>query len=215
MKKLLALASVFLMLFCVSCSKDDDPTPPSPSQDKTYLQVLKQDISTILNKYPEYKKESQEDYPYGYLREAYYKLNGKVSDTPASELKAVSVQYGFDYTKLDEESQQVKQHILLATRDFSKGLDAEMTYQTDVALGYPVDLDIIENLDKIISLEHALKKVKESNVTLPPTNEVYLIKPAVPYAGADIVYLFNVIINNTVVYVDAQTGEVKTAEANK
>lgn len=210
MKKLLALASVFMVLFCVSCSKDDDPTPPTPTPDKTYLQVMKEDVSTILNKYPAYKKESQNNYPYGYLREAYYKLNGKVSDTPASELKAVSVLYGFDYTTLNPE----RQHVLLATRIFSKGLDAEMTYQENVAPGYPLDLDIIDNLDKIISLEHALKNVKESNVTLPPTNEVYLIKPAVPYAGADIIYLFNVVVNNSVVFVDAQTGDVKTASAH-
>ena len=211
MKKLLALASVFMMLFCVSCSKDDDnPTPPSPAPGKTYIQVLREDVGTILNKYPEFKKESQYNYPYGYLRQVYYRLNGNLAETPLKDLKAIMVQYGFDYTTVEPQ----KQHILVATRDFTKGLEAEMTYQTAVAPGYPLDVDIIENLDKIISLEHALKNVKESNVTIPPTKDVYLIKPAVPYLGSDIIYLLNTVVNNTVVYVDAQTGEVKTAKAH-
>ena len=211
MKKLLALASVFMMLFCVSCSKDDDnPTPPSPATGKTYLQVLREDVGTILNKYPEFKKESKYNYPYGYLRQVYYRLNGNLAETPLKDLKAIMVQYGFDYTTVEPQ----KQHILVATRDFTKGLEAEMTYQTAVAPGYPLDVDIIENLDKIISLEHALKQVKESNVTIPPTADIYLIKPAVPYLGSDIIYLLNTVVNNTVVYVDAQTGEVKTAKAH-
>ena len=213
MKKILAFASVLMMLFCVSCSKDDDnPTPPSPAPGKTYLQILKDDVGTILNKYPEYKKESQYNYPYGYLRQVYYKLNGNISDTPLKDLKAVNAQYGFDYTEITPQGE--KQHILVATRNFDKGLDAEMDYQTAVAPGYPQDVDIIENLDKIISLEHALKQLKESNVTIPQSADIYLIKPAVPYAGADIIYLINKIVNNTVVYVDAQTGEVKTGTAH-
>lgn len=213
MKKLLAFASILMMLFCVSCSKDDDnPTPPSPAPDKTYLQVLKEDVGIILNKYPEFKKESEWNYPYGYLRQVYYRLNGNISDTPLKDLKAIVAQYGFDYTEITQTGEE--QHILVATRNFEKGLDAEMVYQTADAPGYPQDVDIIENLDKIISLEHALKQLKESNVTIPPTADIYLIKPAVPYAGSDIIYLINKIVNNTVVYVDAQTGEVKTGTAH-
>jgi hypothetical protein len=213
MKKFLAFASVLMMLFCVSCSKDDDnPTPPSPAPGKTYLQILREDVGTILNKYPEFKKESQYNYPFGYLRQIYYKLNGNISDTPLKDLKATIAQYGFDYTEITAQGE--KQHILVATRNFDKGLDAEMTYQTAVAPGYPQDVDIIENLDKIITLEHALKNLKESNVTIPQSADIYLIKPAVPYAGADIIYLVNKIVNNTVVYVDAQTGEVKTGKAH-
>lgn len=214
-----------LLAFCISfsftscCDTDEDnngggsgPTPPSPAPGMTYLQVLKQDVNNILTAYPEFKKESQNDYPYGYLRQVYYRLNGKVSDTPVADLKAIVAQYGFDYTSITPTGEE--QHILVATRNFTKGLEADMTYETAVAPGYPQDVDIIENLDKIISLEHALKKLKESNVTLPPTEDVYLIKPAVPYAGSDIIYLFNKIVNNTIVYVDAQTGEVKTGKAH-
>lgn len=213
-----------LLAFCISfsftscCSTDDDdkggssPLPPSPASGTTYLQVLKKDVNTILTAYPEYKKESQNDYPYGYLRQVYYRLNGNVSSTPMSDLKAVAVQYGFDYTSITQKGEE--QHILVATRNFTKGLEADMTYQKAVAPGYPLDVDIIENLDKIISLEHAIKRVKESNVAVPPTKDVYLIKPAVPYADGDIIYLFNEIVNNTIVFVDAESGEVKTAKAH-
>ena len=209
-----------LLAFCISlsftsCGDDDSgsgPVPPSPAPGTTYLQVLKADVGTILDKYPEFKKESQFNYPYGYLRQVYYRLNGNVSGTPVAELKAEIAQYGFDYTTITQEGE--KQHILVATRNFDKGLEADMTYQTAVAPGYPQDVDIIENLDKIISLEHALKKLKESNVTIPETKDIYLIKPATPYAGSDIIYLLNKIVNNTVVYVDAQTGEVKTGTAH-
>lgn len=213
-----------LLAFCISfsfisCGDDDDdkggggsgPLPPSPAPSVTYLQVLKQDVNTILTAYPEFKKESQYDYSYGYLRQVYYRLNEDVSTTPIADLKAIAVQYGFDYTTVVPVE---KQHILVATRDFTKGLEAEMTYQTAVAPGYPLDVDIIENLDKIISLEHAIKRVKESNVAVPPTKDVYLIKPAVPYADGDIIYLFNGIVNNTIVFVDAENGEVKTAKAH-
>lgn len=209
-----------LLAFCISlsftsCGDDDSgsgPVPPSPVPGTTYLQVLRADVSTILEKYPEFKKESQKDYPYGYLCQVYYRLNGNVSGTPIAELKAEIAQYGFDYTSITQEGE--KQHILVATRNFEKGLDADMTYQTAVAPGYPEDIDIIENLDKIITLEHALKKLKESNVTIPDTKDIYLIKPVLPYAGSDIIYLLNKVVNNTVVYVDAQTGEVKTATAH-
>lgn len=219
MKQKSILMWAMLLAFCTdfvftSCSSDDDnsdgPTPPSPAPSVTYLQVLKQDVNTILTAYPEFKKESKNDYPFGYLRQVYYRLNGDVSTTPISDLKAIAVQYGFDYTTINPE----KQHILVATRDFTKELEAEMTYQTAVAPGYPLDVDIIENLDKIISLEHAIKRVKESNVSVPPTKDVYLIKPAVPYADGDIIYLFNGIVNNTIVFVDAESGEVKTAKAH-
>ena len=221
MKQKSILMWAMLLAFCTgfvftSCSSDDDnsdgPTPPSPAPSVTYLQVLKQDVNTILTAYPEFKKESKNDYPFGYLRQVYYKLNGDVSTTPIADLKAIAVQYGFDYTSITQKGEE--QHILIATRDFTKELEAEMTYQTAVAPGYPLDVDIIENLDKIISLEHAIKRVKESNVAVPPTKDVYLIKPAVPYADGDIIYLFNGIVNNTIVFVDAESGEVKTAKAH-
>ena len=214
-----------LLAFCISfsfisCGDDDDdkggggsgPLPPSPAPSVTYLQVLKEDVNNILTAYPEFKKESKNDYPFGYLRQVYYRLNGDVSTTQIADLKANYVQYGFDYTSITQKGEE--QHILVATRDFTKGLEAAMTYQTAVAPGYPLDVDIIENLDKIISLEHAIKRVKESNVAVPPTKDVYLIKPAVPYADGDIIYMFNGIVNNTIVFVDAESGEVKTAKAH-
>lgn len=211
MKKLLALLPAFLMLFMVSCSDSDDPAPapPSPTPDKTYLQILREDVNTILTKYPAWKKESDKDYPFGYFREADYVLNGFVSDLPVSEIKAVSVVYGFDYTTLLPEEQQ---HILQATRDFTKGLDADMTYQTYDGTGYPLNVAIIQNLDKIISLEHAIKNLKESNVVIPRTTKVSLCYPSVPHFDRAIIYRFGLSTpqDDVQVWVNAETGEVKT-----
>ena len=208
MKKLLFITAAFVgMLFVASCGNTDDPTPPTPEPD-LYLKILKQDVNTCLEKYPAYKKESQFDYPYGYFVEAKYTLNGKVSDLPASELKAIKVEYGFAYTTGSQATEIV--HILNATRIFENGPEADMTYQEVEREGYPADLDIIEDLD-LISLEYALEQVKKANVTQPETRIVRLRRPVLPDSEFKTIYRFDVEKGaNTVVYVDAKTGAVET-----
>lgn len=210
MKKLLFITAAFVgMLFVASCGNTDDPTPPTPEPD-LYLKILKQDVNTCLEKYPAYKKESQFDYPYGYFVEAKYTLNGKVSDLPASELKAVKVEYGFAYTTGSQETEIV--HILNATRIFENGPEADMTYQEVEREGYPADLDIIEDLD-LISLEFAISQLKKSNVTQPQTKIVRLRRPVLPDSDFKTMYRFDVEKGSTtVVYVDAKTGAVETGE---
>lgn len=212
MKKLLFISAAFVgMLFVTSCSNNDDPTPPAPTPGTTYLKILKEDVNTCLEKYPAYKKESQFDYPYGYFLEARYTLNGNVADLPASELVPVSVDYGFAYTTGSELEEKV--HILNATRVFADGPDAEMTYKEVEESGYPQDLSIIKDLDKIISLEHAIMQVKKSNVVQPTTNIVRLRRPTLPDSGFRTIYRFDVAKGEkTVVYVDAATGAVETGE---
>ena len=209
MKKLLFITAAFVgMLFVASCGNTDDPIPPTPDSD-LYLKILKEDVNTCLEKYPAYKKESQFDYPYGYFVEAKYTLNGKVSDLPASELKAIKVEYGFAYTTGSEAEERV--HILNATRMFEDGPEADMTYQEVVHPGYPADLAIIKDLDKIISLGHALNQVKKANVTQPETRIVRLRRPVLPDSEFKTIYRFDVEKGaNTVVYVDAKTGAVET-----
>lgn len=209
MKKLFFITAAFVgMLFATSCSNSDDPTPPKP-KNPTYLQILMVDVDTCLAKYPAYKKQGESDHPYGYFVEARYTLNGNVADLPVDELKAVEVDYGFAYITGAEETELV--HILNATRLFSKGPDAEMIYQEVEAPGYPQDLGIIEDLDKIISLEDAIKRVKRSNVIQPKTKIVRLRRPTLPDSGFRTIYRFDVEEGeHTEVYVDAQTGEVKT-----
>ena len=208
MKKLLFITAAFVgMLFVTSCSNNDDPTPPTPDSD-LYLKILKQDVNTCLEKYPAYKKESQFDYQYGYFVEAKYTLNGKVSDLPASELKAIKVEYGFAYTTGAQATEIV--HILNATRIFENGPEADMTYQEVERQGYPADLDIIEDLD-LISLEFAISQLKKSNVTQPQTKIVRLRRPVLPDSDFKTMYRFDVEKGaNTVVYVDAKTGAVET-----
>ena len=208
MKKLLFITAAFVgMLFVTSCSNNDDPVPPTPEPD-LYLKILKQDVNTCLEKYPAYKKESQFDYPYGYFVEAKYTLNGKVSDLPASELKAIKVEYGFAYTTGSQATEIV--HILNATRIFENGPEADMTYQEVEREGYPADLDIIEDLD-LISLEFAISQLKKSNVTQPQTKIVRLRRPVLPDSDFKTMYRFDVEKGaNSVVYVDAKTGAVET-----
>ena len=208
MKKLLFITAAFVgMLFVTSCSNNDDPVPPTPEPD-LYLKILKQDVNTCLEKYPAYKKESQFDYPYGYFVEAKYTLNGKVSDLPASELKAIKVEYGFAYTTGSQATEIV--HILNATRMFEDGPEADMTYQEVEREGYPADLDIIEDLD-LISLEFAISQLKKSNVTQPQTKIVRLRRPVLPDSDFKTMYRFDVEKGaNSVVYVDAKTGAVET-----
>ena len=208
MKKLLFITAAFVgMLFVTSCSNNDDPVPPTPDSD-LYLKILKEDVNTCLEKYPAYKKESQFDYPYGYFVEAKYTLNGKVSDLPASELKAIKVEYGFAYTTGSQATERV--HVLNATRMFEDGPEADMTYQEVERQGYPADLDIIEDLD-LISLEFAISQLKKSNVTQPETRIVRLRRPVLPDSEFKTIYRFDVEKGaNTVVYVDAKTGAVET-----
>ena len=207
MKKLLFITAAFVgMLFVTSCGTADDPVPPTPDPGTKYLEILKEDVNTCLEKYPAYKKESQFDYQYGYFVEAKYTLNGKVSDLPASELKAIKVEYGFAYTTGSQATEIV--HILNATRIFENGPEADMTYQEVERQGYPADLDIIEDLD-LISLEYALEQVKKANVTQPETRIVRLRKPALPDVKDQTVYRFDVGIGDKeVIYVNAVTGEI-------
>ena len=210
MKKLLFITAAFVgMLFVTSCGTADDPvppTPPSPYPGITYLEVMTADVNTALAAYPDFKKQSDKDYPFGYLREANYVLNGNVSDFLVEKLKAVEVSYGFAYTKVDTENTMV---ILEAYRDFRQALDREMTYQEIESPGYPQDLDIIENLDQIMTLEEALKIAKNSGVQLPKTNIVRLRKPALPDVKDQTVYRFDVGIGDKeVIYVNAVTGEI-------
>ena len=211
MKKLLSITTAFVgMLFVTSCGTADDPVPPTPDPGTKYLEILKEDVNTCLEKYPAYKKESQFDYPYGYFVEAKYTLNGKVSDLPASELKAIKVEYGFAYTTGSQATEIV--HILNATRIFENGPEADMTYQEVEREGYPADLDIIEDLD-LISLEYALEQVKKANVTQPQTKIVRLRRPVLPDSDFKTMYRFDVEKGaTTVVYVDAKTGAVETGE---
>ena len=212
MKKFFILPVAFVgMLFLASCGTADDPVPPTPP---SYLEVLKADVNTVLAAYPEFKKQSDVDYPYGYFREADYVLNGFVSDLPVDELKAVSVVYGFAYSTPGTEAGL---HILEATRDLTKGLEADMTYQRYDGPGYPQDVNIIENLDKIITLEHALKNLKESNVIIPKTKKVSLCFPEGPLFDKTIVYRFGLTSSEDefMVFVNAETGEVKTAPTGK
>ena len=211
MKKFLFIPVAFVgMLLLASCAKSDDPaptpTPPSPYPGKTYFEVMMADVNTALATYPEFKKQSDKDYPFGYIREANYILNGNVSDVPVDKLKAVEVSYGFAYTKVGTENTMI---ILEAYRDFTKGLDTEMTYQKVESPGYPQDLDIIENLDQIITLEEALKIAKNSGVQLPKTNIVRLRKPALLDVRDQTVYRFDVAPGDKeVIYVNAVTGEI-------
>jgi uncharacterized membrane protein YkoI len=214
MKKILFISAAFVgMLFVTSCSNSDDPvtpTPPSPYPGKTYLEVMMADVNTALATYPEFKKQGEWEYPYGYMREANYELNGNVSDTPLNELKAVQVSYGFAYVIPGTENTMV---ILEAYRDFRQALDREMAYQKIESPGYPLDLDIIENLDQIMSLEQAIQIAKNSGIKLPKTSIVRLRKQVLLATKDRTCYRFDVGIGDQyIIYVDAVTGEIIKAE---
>lgn len=215
MKKFLFIAAAFAgMLFVTSCANGDDPapTPPTPFPGKTYLQTMKEDLNTALAEYPEFKKQGEFEYPYGYFCEAKYTLNGNFSEVAADELKAVKVEYGFSYNTGSQTD--LVEHVLMATRDFTKGADEKLAYtKKDIPGAYPSDLDIIEDLDKVITLEHALMLVKQSNVIQPKTKIVRFRRPPIPGYDFSTVYRFDVEKGSkTVVFVNAITGEVKASD---
>lgn len=203
MKRLLLIALAFATVVAVSCKKDDHH-----KQKTSYLQILKQDVKECLRQYPEFKKPFTIDWPYGVFREADYTLNGNLSDLSAKELKPLQVVYGFAYNTGGTEAGQ---EILEATRDFSKATG--LTYNRATMPGYPQDVDIIQNLDKIISLEHAIENAQKANIVLPKNNKITLRKPASPYFGDRTIYFFlPADSDKIVVYVVAATGEVITAQ---
>lgn len=203
MKRLLLIALAFATVVAVSCKKDDHH-----KQKTSYLQILKQDVKECLKQYPEFKNPGKTDLPYGAFREADYTLNGNLSDLSATELKPLQVVYGFAYNTGGTEAGQ---EILEATRDFSKATG--LTYNRATMPGYPQDVDIIQNLDKIISLEHAIENAQKANIVLPKNNKITLRKPASPLFGGKTVYFFIPgVSDKVVVYVDATTGEVLTAQ---
>ena len=197
------------MLFSFSscCSTDEDtptptptpsPTPtttptPTPPEAGTYLKQLLVDNAAILRDYPEFE---------GTFREAQYELNGIVAQTSAEDLKAVSVNYVYAYTNMAEHSEP----LLQVTRNFQNGFGFVPHY-SKAASPYegsaPIDPAKVQ-----ISLEEALKLVKESNV-IPPQTKYVTLRQYVYKDLPDIYYIFGGKQDREIdIYVDAITGEV-------
>ena len=191
MKKILFLSAAFIgMLFVTSCSKDDDPAPPSS---ESYLDVLLTDHATILQNYPAFE---------GSFREAQYELNGLVSETSAEDLKPVSVNYVYAYTDLVEHSEP----LLQVTRNFKNGLG--LVYHYGKATSPYEGSAPINPADAKIGLEEALKLVKKANV-VPPQTRFVTFRQYVYKDLPNIYYIFGGKQDRTVdIYVDAITGEV-------
>ena len=204
MKRLFFISALFVgMLFSFSscCSTDEDtptptpsPTPtPTPPEAGTYLKQLLADNTAILQQYPNFE---------GSFREAQYELNGIVAQMSAEDLKAVSVNYVYAYTDMVEHSEP----LLQVTRNFKNGFG--LVYHLSKATSPYEGSAPINPADAKISLEEALKLVKEANV-VPPQTKFVTLRQYVYKDLPSIYYIFGGKQDRTVdIYVDAVTGEV-------
>lgn len=191
MKKLFLIPVAFVgMLLLASCAKSDDPAPtPTPS----YLDVLLADHATILQNYPEFANA---------FREAQYELNGLVSETPAEDLKPVSVNYVYAYTDMVEHNEP----LLQVFRDFTTG--ADLVYHYSHATSPYEGSAPIDPTKAKISLEEALQLVKKANV-VPPETRFVTFRQYVYKDLPNIYYIFGGKQDREIdIYVDAITGEV-------
>ena len=191
MKKLFLIPVAFVgMLLLASCAKSDDPAPtPTPS----YLDVLFADNATILQNYPDFE---------GFFREAQYELNGLVSETPAEDLKPVSVNYVYAYTDMVAHTEP----LLQVKRDFTTGADLDYHY-SHATSPYEGSAPIDPTKAKI-SLEEALQLVKKANV-VPPETRFVTFRQYVYKDLPNIYYIFGGKQDREIdIYVDAITGEV-------
>ena len=203
MKNLFFISTLFVgMLFSFSscCSTDDDnnnppsPSPtPAPPEAGTYLKQLLADNAAILEQYPAFV---------GSFREAQYELNGIVAQTSLEDLKAVSVNYVYAYTDMVEHSEP----LLQVTRNFKNGFG--LVYHDSKATSPYEGSAPINPANAKISLEEALKLVKESNV-IPPQTKFVTFRQYVYKDLPNIYYIFGGKQDREVdIYVDAITGEV-------
>lgn len=191
MKKFLFIPVAFVgMLLLASCAKSDDPAPtPTPS----YLDVLLADHAAILQNYPEFANA---------FREAQYELNGLVSETPAEDLKPVSVNYVYAFI----DTQEYTAPLLQVFRDFTTGADLVYHYE-HAASPYEGSAPIDPTKAKI-SLEEALQLVKKANV-VPPETRFVTFRQYVYKDLPNIYYIFGGKQDREIdIYVDAITGEV-------
>lgn len=191
MKKLFLIPVAFVgMLLLASCAKSDDPAPtPTPS----YLDVLFADHAAILKNYPAFE---------GFFREAQYELNGLVSETPAEDLKPVSVNYVYAYTDMVAHTEP----LLQVTRDFKNGLG--LVYHYSHATSPYEGSAPIDPTKAKISLEEALQLVKKANV-VPPETRFVTFRQYVYKDLPNIYYIFGGKQDREIdIYVDAITGEV-------
>ena len=204
MKRLFFISALFVgMLFSFSscCSTDEDtptptpsPTPtPTPPEAGTYLKQLLADNTAILQQYPNFE---------GSFREAQYELNGIVAQMSAEDLKAVSVNYVYAYADMVEHSEP----LLQVTRNFQNGFG--LVYHLSKATSPYEGSAPINPAKAQISLEEALKLVKEANV-VPPQTKFVTLRQYVYKDLPSIYYIFGGKQDRTVdIYVDAVTGEV-------
>lgn len=189
MKKILFISAAFVgMLFVTSCSNSDDPVTPTPVT-KTYYEQMLEDYATVVANYPGMV---------GYMFEAQYELNSKVTEKELKDLKVKEVIYVFN-------DQQTKD-VVYAKRNFENGLGLIYSFDHGQWQGdLPIDMT-----QKYISLEEALENLFKSDMIKPATRWVTFRSPAQgelfqyrPYyvfgGGSDV---------PVTVCVDAVTGEV-------
>lgn len=189
MKKILFISAAFVgMLFVTSCSNSDDPVTPTPVT-KTYYEQMLEDYATVVANYPGMV---------GYMFEAQYELNSKVTEKELKDLKVKEVIYVFN-------DQQTKD-VVYAKRNFENGLGLIYSFDHGQWQGdLPIDMT-----QKYISLEEALENLFKSDMIKPATRWVTFRSPAQgelfqyrPYyvfgGGSDV---------PVTVCVDAVTGDV-------
>ena len=207
MKQKSILMWAMLLAFCTgfvftSCSSDDDSDNPDyPYYGNDYAEVLRKDNATILEKYPQMN---------GRFLEAQYELNGDVSSTPLSELKAAKVTYLYDYPHTGEGLE-----LLTADRNFKNGLG--LIINTDIKDSPWLEDDRLttEILNEVLPLEEVLRLVKESNYPQPETRFVTLRMPVDPryYNNDKCYYVFGGKPNRKFdIYVEAIKGGVVCIE---
>lgn len=181
-----------------ACNKNDENQPKE--QTKTCFEYLKQDYDTIVNRYPMAE---------GRLMEARYELNGKVSELTFDELKPVSVEYWYYISEQNEETQEF--HAAAISQEHNLiNPQAAMVITLQEAYSPWFNDKIIPDFNNYISLEEALRNVKNNDCNDPQTRFVTLRYPVI--YGLDRGHAFYVFGGSEDreehVLVDAISGEV-------
>lgn len=201
LKKSFGFLFLALMVFgVVSCDKDKDEDDSKSekkellaSSSKT-LDLLKSDCKKVVDSIPEAK---------GMFVEAQYELNYKVSEKNAEEISPIAVTYIHYWWKEAEHHS----YVIYQQRDFKEDKLSDIQVTTP---GIPWLGDHqIASLDNLISLEQAIKNVKDSKFEDPQTVFVTLRHPVIANDNGHPMYVFGGSPSRVShIMVDATNGEV-------
>ena len=184
MKKILPLLLIGALALLSGCEKN--------GYRHDSLRTLKSDYKKVIKQYPEAE---------GNFVEARYELNAKVSDAAAKDLYPIRVEYYFYWVEIENEAAYVVRY----ARDFETGEESEIIKEP---IYEPwVEDSHIPNFDGFISLEKALKIIKESDEDSPETVFVTLRHPVLPNGSPR--YVFGGTPDRDKhIHVDAVSGEI-------